>query len=100
MAWRTLGMVSEKIGEPISVKDPETRQTVTVDANACFGKSEAIFAQAEIEVERARTLREWAKHSFSTGDSEPATKMWQEAREIFAKLGADLEVQRMDHPPV
>jgi hypothetical protein len=72
---------------------------VTVDADACFSKSETIFAQAEIEVERARTLREWAKHSFKKGDTEPATKMWQEAREIFAKLGADLEVERMNRLP-
>jgi tetratricopeptide (TPR) repeat protein len=100
MAWRTLGMVSEKIGKPILVKDPETRQTVTVDADACFSKSEAIFVQAEIEVERARTLREWAKYAFRNGDSEQAARRWKEAREIFAKLGVDLEVKRMDRPPV
>jgi predicted ATPase/class 3 adenylate cyclase len=100
MAWRTLGMISEKIGRPIPVKDPETRQTVTVDAGTCFGKSETIFAQAEIEVERARTLREWAKYAFRKGDSEQATKRWEEARQVFAKLGIDLEVQRMDRPPV
>lgn len=100
MAWRTLGMVSEKMGKPISVKDPETRQTVIVDADACFGKSEAIFAQAEMEVERARTLREWAKHAFKKGDSQQAAKMWEDAREIFTKLGVALEVQRMDRPPV
>jgi hypothetical protein len=65
----------------------------------CFEKSEKIFAQAEIEVERARTLREWAKHAIRKGNSEQATKMWQEAREIFAKLGADLEVERMNRLP-
>jgi hypothetical protein len=99
MAWRTLGLVCDKIGKPIDVKDPETRETVTVDAEICFQKSETIFVQAEIEVERARTLREWAKHSFKKGDSEQATKMWQDAREIFARLGAYLEVERMNRLP-
>lgn len=99
MAWRTLGLVCDKIGKPIDVKDPETRETVTVDAETCFQKSETIFVQAEIEVERARTLREWAKHSFKKGDSEQATKMWQDAREIFARLGAYMEVERMNRLP-
>ena len=96
MAWRTLGMVSEKLAKSISIKDPETRQTVTVDAEACFRKSEQIFAHAEIEMERARTLREWARHAFHIGDQEQGANLWQQARDIFAKLGADMEVQRMD----
>jgi hypothetical protein len=32
-------------------------------------------------------------------DQEQAEKMWREAREIFAKLGADMEVQRMADLP-
>jgi tetratricopeptide (TPR) repeat protein len=99
MAWRALGMLCEKLASSINLKDPEIRQTVTVDADVCFSKSEKIFAEAEIEMERARTLREWAKYTFKKGDQEQAIKMWQDAREIFAKLGADLEVQRMNDLP-
>jgi predicted ATPase/class 3 adenylate cyclase len=99
MAWRTLGIVSDKLGRPVDVKDPEIRQTATYDADTCFGKSERIFAEAEIEIERARTLREWAKATFRTVNQEQAGKMWQESREIFARLGAELEVQRMASPP-
>jgi class 3 adenylate cyclase/predicted ATPase len=99
MAWRTLGMISDRLGQPLSLKDPEVRQTVTVDADMCFSKSETIFVQAEIEMERARTLREWAKHAFKKADQVQGTKMWQDAREIFTKLGADLEVQRMANLP-
>ena len=100
MAWRALGIVSDKVGEPISVKDPEIRQTATYDADTCFSKSEKIFSEAEIELERARTLREWAKYHFKAGDQQRAATMWQDARDIFANLGADMEVQRMSYPPV
>lgn len=99
LAWRTLGMVTEKLGKPFRLRDRETRKFVDYDANACFAKSVKIFAEAEIEMERARTLREWAKSSFRTGNHEQAEKMWQESRGIFAKLGADMEVQRMATPP-
>jgi class 3 adenylate cyclase/predicted ATPase len=99
MAWRTLGMVSEKLRKPVSLRDRETRQLINYDTDACFRKSERIFAEAEIEMERARTLREWAKSIFRIGDQEQAENMWREARAIFAKLGADMEVQRMVTPP-
>jgi tetratricopeptide (TPR) repeat protein len=100
MAWRTLGMVCEKLGQPISLKDPETRQTVVVDVDMCFSKSEQVFAEAEIEMERARTLREWARYELRKNNRDQASKMWQEARAIFAKIGAEREVQRMDRSPV
>ncbi len=98
-AWRALGLVTGKTGKKIKIKDKETGQAMDYDAHACFAKSEKIFADAEINGERARTLREWAKHAFKAGNQEQAAKMWEEAREVFAKLGADLEVQRMGDSP-
>ncbi len=95
MAWRTLGMTCEKLDRPLSLRDRETRQMINYDARTCFNKSERIFAEAEIESERARTLREWAKYEFKIGNQEQSTRMWQEARAIFTKLGAEMEVQRM-----
>lgn len=99
IAWRTLGMVAEKMGKPIRLRDRETRQMTDYDVDACFGRSEKIFADVEMEMERARTLREWAKAGFRAGNQEQAEQLWQESREIFARLGADLEVQRMTTPP-
>jgi hypothetical protein len=99
MAWRTLGMVSEKLRKPISLRDRETWQIISYDTDTCFSKSERIFVETEIEIERARTLREWAKSAFRRGAPERAEKMWQESREIFRKLGADLEVERMANAP-
>ena len=99
MAWRTLGMVSEKLGKPYRSRDRETRKFMNYDADTCFARSEKIFAEAEIEMERARTLREWARYASRIGDHAQAEKRWQAAREIFARLGADLEVQRMASAP-
>jgi class 3 adenylate cyclase/predicted ATPase len=99
MAWRTLGMVSERLDKPISLRDRTTREIMEYNANACFDKSEKIFVEGEIDMERARTLREWATYKLKAGDHEAAKRMWQHAREIFAQLGADMEVQRMTDLP-
>ena len=45
--------------------------------------------------ERARTLREWARYEHEHGDAAHGEQMWQEARRLFAQLGAELEVTRM-----
>jgi len=91
-------MVAGKTGNAILIKERKTRQPVDHDARACFAKSEKIFAELEIDGERARTLREWARYEYKSGNKERAAKMWQEAQDIFAKLGADMEVQRMNDP--
>ncbi|HJR79857.1 MAG TPA: adenylate/guanylate cyclase domain-containing protein [Anaerolineales bacterium] len=98
-AWRALGLVTAATGKSIPIKDRETRQSIDYDARACFAKSAKIFADAEIHGERARTLREWAKYELKMGDKERAAQMWQEARAIFEKLGAEMEVRRMDPEP-
>jgi hypothetical protein len=95
MAWRTLGKVSLKLDNPFRLRERDTQQMRDYDARACFEKSEKIFAEAEIDMERARTLREWAKYEFQMNNRDQAIRMWQEARDIFGKLGAEREVQRM-----
>jgi tetratricopeptide (TPR) repeat protein len=95
MAWRTLGKVSLKLDKPFRLRERDTQQMRDYDARACFEKSEKIFAEAEIDMERARTLREWAKYEFQMNNRDRAIRMWQESRDIFSKLGAEREVQRM-----
>jgi hypothetical protein len=36
----------------------------------------------------------------TSGDEVRGAAMWQEARDIFARLGAELEVERMGNQPV
>jgi hypothetical protein len=42
-----------------------------------------------MEAERARTLSDWASYEQSRGESGRGLAMWQEAREIFSRLGIE-----------
>jgi hypothetical protein len=47
------------------------------------------------EAERARTLRDWARHELERGDTERGAVLWEEARAIFARLKIARELERM-----
>lgn len=100
MAWRTLGKICDRTNDVVRFSEWETRQRGEYDAEACFSKSAAIFVESEIELEHAHTLREWAHHKFKAGDIEQGKKMWEQARNIFAEIGAQMEVERMKDLPV
>jgi len=99
MAWRTMGVICDKTHDVVRFSDWETHELEEYDAETCFNKSASIFIEAEIELEHAHTLREWARYKFKLGDREQGEKMWQEARDIFANIGAQLEVERMNTLP-
>jgi hypothetical protein len=71
-------------------------QPRTAGAEACFAESERIFKKIEREEERARTFREWAKFKLEQGDQHQGLRLWGEAKAIFAHLGAQQEVERME----
>jgi len=98
-AWRSLGMVAGKTGKTIKLKDKETGQFMDYDARTSFAKSEKVFAEAEINGERARTLREWAKYEFKNGDKKQGKTLWKKSRNLYIKLEAQLEVDRMNELP-
>ena len=89
-AWRVLGIVASRSSAPVGVEG-ETR-----DAAACFGESLAIFTRIQMEAERARTLRDWARHELAHGDPTRGRKLWNEARDTFARLQMTLEVESMN----
>jgi class 3 adenylate cyclase/tetratricopeptide (TPR) repeat protein len=98
-AWRSLGMVSGKTGKTIKLRDKETGQLMEYDARTSFAKSEKVFAEAEINGERARTLREWARYELKNGNKKQGKTLWKKSRDIYVKLGAQLEVERMSQLP-
>jgi tetratricopeptide (TPR) repeat protein len=98
-AWRVLGMISEQTGKPIQIRETGLGDLIDYAAEDCFRKSAEVFAEAEIEGEHARTLREWAKFEFRRNNKEEGKRLWAEARAIFEKLGAHLEVERMAELP-
>jgi class 3 adenylate cyclase/tetratricopeptide (TPR) repeat protein len=92
-AWRVMGMVAAELPEPIAIEDQ------AYDAAACYTESLQIFTEKGIERERAWTLRAWAEYEMAQGDKSRGRSMWQEAREIFARLGAESCVERMANLP-
>src|SRR5215208_4400238 len=87
-AWRVLGLVASGSRSAIEVGG-ETR-----DAAACFAQSLSIFARIQMEAERARTLRDWARHELAHGDPERGRQLLAEARDSFQRLQMELELER------
>lgn len=98
IAWRALGMVSEQSGESITAPAKESDENVSYSPEDCFELSANTLAEAEIEGERARTLREWAKYELRKNNKDKGMALWQNAKDIFEELGAHLEVERMQNP--
>lgn len=99
MVWRTMGKICDATNDVVRFSDWQSHQMGEYDAETCFGKSAQILTDAEIEVERARTLRDWATYELKRDNKEKGENLWQEARESFAKLGAQMEVERMKDLP-
>lgn len=90
-AWRALGMISAqmRVGEVPSEFQPR----------ACFESAQQLFARTGAEVERARTLREWARYELEHGHPDEGRVLWQDALDLFTHLGLELEIQRMKQLP-
>jgi serine/threonine protein kinase/tetratricopeptide (TPR) repeat protein len=88
-AWRALGLVASRADAPVMVG------TAAYDAAGCFDESLRVYTDMGAEAERARTLRDWARHELERGDAERGAAMWEEARAIFSRLGMERELERM-----
>jgi tetratricopeptide (TPR) repeat protein len=98
-AWRVLGMVAARLSEPVMIVVEDSDPPRPFDAPACFAESARICAETGMEGERAQTLREWARYELARGDTGRGAALWQEARQLFTQLGAELEVARMREQP-
>jgi serine/threonine protein kinase/tetratricopeptide (TPR) repeat protein len=92
-AWRALGLVASRIDAPVMVGG------AAYDAAECFAESLRVYTDMGAEAERARTLRDWARHERERGDAERGAALWEEARAIFARLKMARELGRMSPPP-
>jgi tetratricopeptide (TPR) repeat protein len=99
LAWRALGLVSAHEGKPIQLEGVGSDPPTAFSAADCFSRSEEIYRQVGREEERARTLRAWARYELAQGDRAEGVMKWQEAREIFQRLGADPEARAMENLP-
>ncbi len=80
-AWRTLGKIAAQSDSPIDINGQ------AYDAGACFAKSEQVFKETGIRVERAFTLETWAKYELEHGNVRRGEQMRQKARITLAQLG-------------
>jgi tetratricopeptide (TPR) repeat protein len=94
-AWRVLGQV---FGSGMLLTTPIHRD-IPQDARACFAESLRIGNEGSLDAEKARTLRAWGRYELLQGDRERGAEMWQEARQLFARMGAELESERMAQVP-
>jgi predicted ATPase/class 3 adenylate cyclase len=99
LAWRVLGEVAAQGRESIRVPNPAGEARVRMSARDCFAESERVLADVGLEEARARTLRAWAKYELESGDAQRGEVMWREAKELFLKLGAESELERMAERP-
>jgi class 3 adenylate cyclase/predicted ATPase len=101
-AWRAAGLVqieNEKSGidkPTAAVNQIVNRQSSIINVETCFAESVRIFAEAGLQGERARTLREWAHHEIARGNRAGGELLWREVRAVFVRLGMDGEVSAMD----
>jgi hypothetical protein len=82
------------LSEPVTIADKP------LDATTCFAESLRVWTESGMEAERARTLRAWASYEQERGDSAHGRGLWEEAREIFTRLGMRLEAERMAQAPL
>ncbi len=88
-AWRTLGLVASRSGGSVVVGGRART------AGCCFEESLRVYTEMGAAAERARTLRDWARHELSRGDAARGASMWREARAVFTQLGMARELERM-----
>jgi serine/threonine protein kinase/predicted ATPase len=88
-AWRTLGLVASRSDNAILIEGK------SYNAAECFAESLRVYTEMGAAAERARTLRDWARHELSSGDPARGAEMWRESREVFTRLGMTRELERM-----
>ncbi|MCI0709540.1 MAG: tetratricopeptide repeat protein, partial [Chloroflexi bacterium] len=95
-AWRVLGQVASTLIQSVH---PKVGAEEYVDAQECFIQSDTICQENGLVGDRARTLREWARHEYRYGNNEDGLELWTKATQLYEQLGADLEVKRMQQGP-
>src|SRR4029453_13589829 len=98
-AWRVLGQVAAQRKPAGIAPNGASDKSKMVEPVACFTESLLVSNEAALEAEKARTLRAWARYEFAQGDAGKGAGEWGEARDIFSRLGAELEAQRMEDLP-
>jgi tetratricopeptide (TPR) repeat protein len=93
-AWRVLGLVAIE-NEKSNTGKPRS-SLLDSQPHSCFEESVRVLAEANLQGERARTLRAWARYELERGNHTAGELLWREVRAVFARLGMDGDVRLMD----
>jgi predicted ATPase len=93
MAWRAIGLA--KI-ENTELRIENHALPILNSPADCFAESVRCFAASNLQGERARTLREWARYEIGRGNRSGGELLWREVRAVFVRLDMDGEVRAMD----
>ena len=93
-AWRILGQVAAASGNLFTDDDKR------FSASDCFIESKRILQEINQDNELALTLQRHAEYEFKYGDQTFGHKLWNQARELYVKIGADLISERMNTTPM
>ncbi|MGE5072440.1 MAG: tetratricopeptide repeat protein, partial [Anaerolineae bacterium] len=97
-AYRALGMISKELCAPVSVRSGDAEPKLVM-ADELFQESVRVLEDGNLDIERAITLREWARYEIKDGNRQRGAELWKEARDIFWQLGANMEYERMAELP-
>jgi class 3 adenylate cyclase/predicted ATPase len=92
-AWRVLGNLASSLGEPLEIP---VGSIGIYDAAALFANSLEVSESVESDADKAKVLASWAIHDLRRGNEDQSARVWEEAREILAGLGADREIERVE----
>jgi tetratricopeptide (TPR) repeat protein len=92
-AWRVLGLVAARLGEPVTVTPDAAERYSPPD---CFRKSLEYFDSLALERDRAISLWRWAEHLLAAGEEQQGQALWHEARQTFERLNLPLFVEWME----
>jgi serine/threonine protein kinase/tetratricopeptide (TPR) repeat protein len=96
-AWRVIGQLAAVMEMPmyLPTEDIDDDTAAMYSAERCFEKSEHIFSEIGLDSQRALTLKCWAEYEFAEGNRAQGQELWEQARTIFERIGADLIVEEM-----
>lgn len=104
LAWRTMGrllcahptLFQEGEVELLDAASELLGNVSKLTTTTCFKQSLRLLEEIGLEAERARTLRAWARCALDQGKQAAGQAMWQEAADIFTRLGLKIELTRME----
>jgi tetratricopeptide (TPR) repeat protein len=94
VAWRILGCIAARLGQPMM---PFAKSETIYTPADCFSRSLQFFTAMGSKREQAMVMWQWASYELAQGDKTQGELLWQGATEIFLQLNLPLLVDQMEN---